>query len=321
MMRASLRLLVVLLLVGVSLALAQDAGAQNRVTYTLDPTPRGTLEEVTLPQLPNRNARDIPAKQLFVRKLTPLAGAAHAIGGYNRGCMTGAEKLPITGPTWQVMRLSRNRNWGNPKLIEFIKRFGDNAKKIGWNGLLIGDMAQPRGGPMMDGHASHQTGLDVDIWFSPMPDHELSREEREMKDNVNVVAPTGRDVDRSLWTPAHTALVKAAAQDPDVVRIFINPAIKKAMCGEAGVDRAWLSKLRPTKGHAEHFHVRLNCPSDSPQQCAAQDPVPRGDGCKELDDWFARANLNPEMGKPAGPWEGLNLIKLPAACKQVVTAP
>jgi penicillin-insensitive murein DD-endopeptidase len=321
MMLAPVRSLVVLLVVGIGPALAQDAGAQNRVTYTLDPTPRGTLEQATLPPLPNGDARDIPAKQLFVRKLTPLAGAAHAIGGYNNGCMAGGQALPITGPTWQVMRLSRNRNWGNPKLIEFIKRLGDNAKKIGWNGLLIGDMAQPRGGPMLDGHASHQTGLDVDIWFSPMPDHELTREEREMQDNVNVAAPNGRDVDKSLWTPVHTALLKAAAQDPDVVRIFVNPAIKKAMCREAGVDRAWLAKLRPTEGHAEHFHVRLSCPTDSPQQCEAQGPVPGGDGCAELDRWFAHANLNPKLGTPAGPREGKKLAALPAACRQVVKAP
>ena len=77
------------------------------------------------------------------------------------------------------MRLSRNRNWGNPELIAFLERFGNNAKKVGWNGLLVGDMSQPRGGPMITGHASHQVGLDADIWFTPMPDHVQTREERE----------------------------------------------------------------------------------------------------------------------------------------------
>jgi penicillin-insensitive murein endopeptidase len=111
------------------------------------------------------------------------------------GCLAGAVTLPITGPTWQVMRLSRDRNWGTPRLVNFIKRLGDNAKKVGWNGVLIGDMAQPRGGPMINGHSSHQIGLDVDIWFKPMPDHVLSQEEREMNPAVNVVAPDGLDVD------------------------------------------------------------------------------------------------------------------------------
>ena len=159
---------------GAAQELAQDAGTQNRAASTVDTTPPGTLEKVTLPPLANPDAPNIPAKELFARKLTPLAGPARAIGGYANGCMAGAVALPITGPTWQVMRLSRNRNWGNPELIDFIERFGENAKKVGWNGLLVGDMAQPRGGPMLTGHASHQIGLDADIWFTPMPDHVLS---------------------------------------------------------------------------------------------------------------------------------------------------
>ena len=97
---------------------------------------------------------------------------------------------------------------------------------------------------MLSGHASHQIGLDADIWFSPMPDHVLSREEREMTGAVNMVAPSGLDVDHSLWTPVHIALVKAAAEDPEIARIFVNAAIKKAMCSEAGSDRAWLAKVR-----------------------------------------------------------------------------
>ena len=35
--------------------------------------------------------------------------------------------------------------------------------------FYVGDMAQPRGGPLPFGHASHQTGLDVDIWFTLTP--------------------------------------------------------------------------------------------------------------------------------------------------------
>ena len=174
-------LALLLLLVGLVSAMAQDAAAPEPAPVTaLDTTPPGTLDQVALPPLANPDAPTIPAKELFARNADTARRPGRAIGGYAEGCMAGGEELPITGPTWQVMRLSRNRNWGNPELIDFIKRFGANAKKAGWNGLLIGDMAQPRGGPMLSGHASHQIGLDADIWFSPMPDHVLSREEREM---------------------------------------------------------------------------------------------------------------------------------------------
>ena len=183
-----------------------------------------------------------------------------------------------------------------PRLVKFIERLGDSAKKVGWNGLLIGDMAQPRGGPMINGHSSHQIGLDVDIWFKPMPTHVLSREEREMDPAVNVVAPDGLDVDHKVWTPAYMKVVKTAAEDPSVTRIFVNAAIKKEMCSETGTDRSWLAKVRPWWGHSEHFHVRLACPNDP--ECKGQPPVPTGDGCGHaLDSWFRPSILHPPPPK------------------------
>jgi len=323
MMLALVRSFFLAVLLGVAPALAQDSGTNvPRAASTIDTTPPGTLNPKPLPPLANPDAPNTPAKELFARKLTPLPGPARSIGFYAKGCLAGAVALPIAGPTWQIMRLSRNRNWGNPELIAFIKRLGTNAKKAGWNGLLIGDMAEPRGGPMIGGHASHQIGLDVDIWFTPMPDHVLSREAREMDGAVNMVAPDGLEVDRKVWTPTRMALVKAAAEDPKVTRIFVNAAIKKEMCSEAGSDRAWLAKVRPWWGHAEHFHVRLACPADSPQ-CKPQPPVPPGDGCGHaLDFWFRESVLHPKPPKvPPKPRPPLTLAGLPAACRAVVKAP
>jgi penicillin-insensitive murein DD-endopeptidase len=316
------RWLFVLALFGIAPALAQDSDGGERAASTIDSTPPGTLNPQPLPPLADPDSPKTPAKDLFARKLTPLPGPARAIGSYAKGCMTGAIALPFTGPTWQVMRLSRDRNWGNPVLLRFIQRLGAKAKKVGWNGLLIGDMAQPRGGPMINGHTSHQIGLDVDIWFTPMPDHVLTRAEREFDPGVNVVAPDGLDVDPKLWTPAHMALVRAAAEDPEVTRIFVNAAIKRRMCSEAGTDRAWLAKVRPWWGHAEHFHIRLACPPNSPD-CKPQPPVPAGDGCGHaLNYWFKPGILHPKPPKePLKPGPQLTLAALPAACRAVVKAP
>jgi penicillin-insensitive murein endopeptidase len=216
------------------------------------------------------------------------------------------------------MRLSRNRNWGNPQLVRFVERFAKNAKKVGWNGLLVGDMSQPRGGPMLSNHTSHQIGLDVDIWFTPMPDHVQSRKEREFGSATDVVAPDLLDVDPEVWTHRHTELIRTAAQDPAVIRILVNAAIKKAVCREAGADRAWLSKVRPWYGHAEHFHVQIACPADSAECKPQPPPLPR-DGCgHELDYWFKESTLHPPPPKPK---PALTLAGLPPACKQIVKAP
>ncbi len=283
---------------------------------------QGSLNPQPLPPLANPNDPTIPAKELFGRKSEPVPLAARSIGTYARGCLAGAVALPVNGKTWQVMRLSRDRNWGHPDLIHFLEQFaGQVPKAAGWPGILVGDISQPRGGPMLTGHASHQLGLDADIWLTPMPDHELNREQRETMSAINVVAADGKDVDHTLWTPQHTAVIRAAAQTPQVERIFVNSAIKKELCREAGPDRTWLSKVRPWWGHNYHFHVRIHCPAHDPD-CHGQDPVPAGDGCNDLAWWFSDAVLHPPPPeKPAKPRPPMTLADLPTACRQVLMAP
>jgi penicillin-insensitive murein endopeptidase len=278
---------------------------------------KGTLDPKPLPPLAKPDGPGTLAKELFARKTTPSQGPARSIGFYSHGCIAGAVALPVDGETWQVMRVSRNRNWGHPELIQFIEQLADKATRTGWHGLLIGDMSQPRGGPLLAGHTSHQVGLDVDIWLTPMPAHALTRLEREEMMATMVVAANRKDVDPKVWTPAHTALIKAAASDQRVTRVFVNPAIKKALCREPGDDRAWLGKIQPWLGHDWHFHVRLGCQPDSPD-CEPQPPRDAGDGChsKEMER-FANVVL-PEHSTPhAGP----TMAKLPAACREVLHAP
>lgn len=297
------RLVTVLVLALVATpAVAQSTGAQSR----------SEIAEARAALPPDA------AKVLFGGATTPAPLAARSIGSYARGCLAGAVALPVDGATWKVMRLSRNRNWGHPRLIAFLERFAEKGREIGWPGLLVGDMSQPRGGPMITGHASHQIGLDADIWFSPMPKHDLSRADRETISAISMVKMATREIDRSVWTPTRTALVRQAALDPQVARIFVNPAIKKEMCDEAKGDRAWLAKVRPWYGHNYHFHVRMACPPGV-ADCKNQDPPPAGDGCGADLAWW----LGPEPWKPSPPEKPrppLKLADLPAVCSKVLVA-
>jgi penicillin-insensitive murein endopeptidase len=284
---------------------------------------KGTLSPKPLPPLANPNDPKLPAKELFGRKPLPAQLPPQAIGFYAKGCLAGGEALPIDGDAWQVMRLSRNRNWGHPELIKLVERLADKVRHaVGWPGLLVGDMSQPRGGPMFTGHASHQIGLDADIWLTPMPERTLSRNEREEMSATNVVAANRLDVDPTVWTPRHLAVIRAAAEEPQVERIFVNAAIKKALCREARGDRDWLSKVRPMYGHDYHFHIRMKCPPGN-ASCTPQDPPADTDGCGHaLDYWFTDAVLHPkppETPPPSKPQ--LTLAELPAACRQVLQAP
>jgi penicillin-insensitive murein endopeptidase len=222
------------------------------------------------------------------------------------------------------MRLSRNRNWAHPDMVKLLERLSAKAHKdAGWPGILVGDMSQPRGGPMFTGHASHQVGLDADVWLTPMPNHVLSREEREDMSAVMMVRPDRLDIDPHVFTPGHLAVIRDAAEEPTVQRIFVNAAIKKALCREAKGDRSWLSKIRPMYGHDYHFHIRIKCPPGS-TDCESQPAPAEGEGCSagDLAFWFKDSIIHPKPPKePPKPRPPMTLAQLPAACRQVLAAP
>ena len=286
--------------------------------------PAAAIVHPPLPQKrPNMAEEKLPATYLFARVKLPSTGKPRAIGYYPRGCLQGAIELPVDGPTWQVMRTARNRNWGHPELVKFLERFAPlAAKATGWHGVLVGDMAQPRGGPLPYGHMSHQIGLDVDIWYMPMPADRLTIKQRNTISASNLVAADGKHVN-DTWSKADAAFIRTAAEQPEVERVLVNAAIKKKLCEMEGKHKpAWMDKVRPWYGHADHMHVRLKCPANSPH-CRHQPPVPDSAQCgKALDYWFSDRVLHPKPSKkPSKPRKPITLADLPAACKSVVDAP
>ncbi|MGB8812221.1 MAG: penicillin-insensitive murein endopeptidase [Paracoccaceae bacterium] len=272
------------------------------------------------------------ANQLFGAKESASAQDPMPIGSYAKGCGAGMMQLPETGPTWQAMRLSRNRNWGQPAMIEFLEQLSVAATQVGWAGLYIGDIGQPRGGPMTSGHASHQIGLDADIWMLPPRRLDLSRSERESLSSIPVRSDDQRSVTAN-WTRSHHALLRAAASDPRVDRIFVAAAVKIEMCKTATrADKKWLQKIRPIAGHDTHFHVRLKCPKGA-RLCQTQSPTVSelskgGDGCDETLTWWVTDYLDPpkptkKPKKPAPKVRGprdYTMADLPKQCANVLSS-
>ncbi len=272
------------------------------------------------------------ANALFGAKDEPSQQASMPVGSYAKGCGAGHVELPETGPTWQAMRLSRNRNWGQPEMIQFLKDLSVEATRVGWAGLYIGDISQPRGGPMTSGHASHQIGLDADVWMLPPRRLNLSRAEREEISSIPVRSADQRSV-TSNWTPAHAALLQAAASDPRVDRIFVAAAVKIEMCKTAKArDKKWLQKIRPVAGHDTHFHVRLKCPAGA-SLCQTQTPTVAdlskgGNGCDDTLTWWVTDYLNPpkpskKPKEPAKRQRGprdYTLADLPRQCADVLAS-
>ena len=297
-------------------ALAVTAGCRN--TEISRSVPGNTSAPAAVMSTQNSNDTRV-AKDVFGYLPTASDQRSESFGGYARGCQAGAVQLPETGPTWQAMRLSRNRNWGQPVLIDYVQDLSRFAATLpGWEGIYVGDLSQPRGGPMLTGHASHQIGLDADIWMLPPDRLNLNRQERENLSSISMRRERGAFTNSS-WTEQHMQVLRAAASDPRTARIFVFPGAKVAMCDWATGDRSWLNKIRPWYGHHYHFHVRLTCPAGA-SGCENQAPPPAGDGCADAQTWVNNI-LNPPPPDPSAtprtPRGPLTMARLPAQCLSV----
>lgn len=242
---------------------------------------------------------------------TPVEGTSQAIGGFSNGCLIGAKALPKKGEGYQIMRESKLRYFGHPNLITFIESLANKSERFGLGTLLIGDMAMPAGGRFASGHASHQTGLDVDIWLQ-LPATRWSKKQLANPVPIDLVNAKGNAVDLERWRGEYTQLIKLAAESDDVTRIFVHPAIKQQLCKENQGNSQWLRKVRPWFGHRAHMHVRIACPAGS-KACIEQDVPPKGDGCgKELASWLTERHLpsaKPDKAPPPKP---------PKLCQQLL---
>ena len=242
----------------------------------------------------------------------PAPGPARSIGGTSLGCIAGAEMLPTEGPGWQAVRLSRNRNWGHPVLISAVRDLAGRARRAGLPDLWIGDLGQPRGGPLPFGHASHQIGLDADIWLDLSPKPLVPPRARESLPERSLVLPDESGVDPRLFTEAHARLIRMAAELPGIDRVFVNHGIKRSLCA-SHAGEPWMRYVRPWRGHDSHLHIRLRCPPGSPD-CRDQPPVPPGDGCDAGLAWWLspEARQRPRGGPPGPP------PRMPAACAGIL---
>lgn len=253
-----------------------------------------------------------------VTQPTKTTGSSKSIGTYTAGCLRGAAALPVSGNGYQVMRLSRARYYGHPDLLVFIEKMGNASAQQHWGVLLIGDLAQPRGGPTLTGHRSHQTGLDVDIWYRLAPEataNKLTIDQRETWIAHSVLADKSDAISAVHWSPINERILESAANLPEVERIFVNPSIKRQLC-EGNKGQNWLRKIRPWRGHDDHFHVRLKCPANN-LDCQAQDAIPKGDGCDASLAWWFTAEAKAEMLAAKKP-QVVSVPLLPAQCNAVL---
>lgn len=247
----------------------------------------------------------------------PLAVAARSIGKTTAGCLAGGVALSAQGTGYKVMHLERRRFYGHPDLVDAIQAVARVTAQQRWGELHIGDLSQPRGGPLPFGHQSHQSGLDADIWFSL--DRDLLQGADAWRSNImppSLLTSDQRRLNHFFWDENHARVLKEASRNSRVDRIFVNAHIKRELCLSVRGDRSWLRKIRPWHRHDDHFHLRLSCPAGSPE-CESQDPVPAGDGCDQTLSWWLSLPPLPALPLKPQPHTG-PLPVLPSSCRAVL---
>ena len=265
--------------------------------------PRRTRARVNpkpLPPLANPDDPKTPAKELFGRR--PTAGAAR---GARRSASTpkaaspARVALPINGQTWQVMRLSRNRNWGHPTLVEFLEQLGREGHQ--------GRLARAAGRRHVAAARRPDADRPCQPSGRPRRRHLADADARPRADAARARGNVGhhggrpRTARTSIRRSGRRRMPRSSRRRPRTRRSSASSSMRRSRrrsaarpapiapgCARCG--RYW--------GHDYHFHIRMRCPADSPD-CKPQEPVPAGDGCgKELDWWFTDAVLHPKPPPP-----------------------
>ena len=167
-----------------------------------------------------------------------------ALGAPNDGGLANGLQLPETGPDWvtydPILHRIPNRadrRWATDRLLAFLLAVLRDYRLAhpGVPQVVIGDLSRPGGGPFGSdygglGHASHQNGLDVDVYY-PRLDRTLQ--------------PPGAvaDVDRGLAQDLVSRFVAAGAQ-------FEFVGLHVGLGGPAPVVQA-------IDHHDDHVHVRI----------------------------------------------------------------
>ena len=167
-----------------------------------------------------------------------------ALGSHTAGRLEQGVRLPSEGRTfftWDpVLRRAPNRpwrRWGTDGLVRAVLGAARDYRAAHPRAprLAIGDLSRPHGGDFGPrfgyiGHASHQNGLDVDVYYPRADGRELAPRD-------------ARDIDRARSQELVDRFLAAGAQV-----IFVGP--------NTGL-RGPPDRVQPLTHHDNHLHVRF----------------------------------------------------------------
>lgn len=224
----------------------------------------------------------VPAEESPALRLSPEP-VGQVVGFYaTQGSVVRATPIAPEGKGYRHLFRSRRHFYGSQGLVELIElasaellhRFPEGER------LQVGDLSAERGGKI-PGHSSHQNGLDADLsYFRVNHQDEIDDPSQGFQELfvVDGKLSANFDLERN-WE-----FLKILVSSGRINRVFLDGVIKTALCDYAlrsdpsALAVETLRRLRPYPLHEDHMHLRLTCPSESPN-CQEQELPPPGSGC------------------------------------------
>ena len=237
----ALAVISILALLAIGAALANAASEEGATVTVAQPTARVVPAPASTSTAQTSEIERVEVGPIAWRRSTP-------VGSPSDGFLVRGVQLPPEGEdyfTWDpVLDVAPNRpwrRWGADIALSTLLRVlaGFRAAHPGVARVGVADISRPNGGPFGRrfgglGHASHQNGLDVDLYYP-----RLDREER----SITAV----KQIDLALARNLVRRFVKAGA-----VYVFVGPNTR---LGHKG--RQLNRTVQRLVHHDDHMHVRL----------------------------------------------------------------
>lgn len=204
----------------------------------------------------------------------PAPGHTVCAGSPSDGALYNGHQLQQR-PFLRIKQGSEVNTWGHGVLLQLVHR-GALAAALAVPGseALVGDLSARDGGPL-PGHASHQAGRDADVGFFVSD----SQGRPVVLEAFEAFGPDGRSVsnpDHYFDAYRNWLMLRVWLSDLRIVvtHIFVSPELRDLLL-EYGQQSPAFTRLVPLAAqvlhayphHADHFHIRIACPSDQRASC------------------------------------------------------
>jgi penicillin-insensitive murein endopeptidase len=211
---------------------------------------------------------------LFLGAAEPHSGPTLCSGTPSDGTLRDGHLLSPR-PFLRIKRGSELRTWGHAVLLQLVDR-GARAAALAVPGseALVGDLSAQGGGPL-SGHVSHQAGRDADVGFF-VSDSQGRPVALDAFEAFDADGRSASNPDHHFDAYRNWLMLRSWLSDLRVVvtYVFISPELCELLL-EYGRQSPEFARyvplaaqvLHPYPHHADHFHLRIACPSDQGAAC------------------------------------------------------